>query len=206
VRRPALPSGSSSRPGGRSARVRAAVITATLDLLLERGGDAASVAEIAQRAGVHETSIYRRWGTREALLLDAMLSRAEELLPVPDTGSLRADLVDFLRDVVTLLQSSLGASLARMSPQMTDSDAVLRTRRAYWSRRFNLARTMFQRAVQRGELPAGVDLDLALDLLIGPLYLRLLVTGEPLDLDLAERIVGLVLDGLTGSRRKGPAA
>lgn len=186
----------SSRPGGRSARVRAAVMTATLAVLLECGPDHASVANIARRAGVHETSIYRRWGTRETLLLDALLTHAEEVLPVPDTGSLRTDLVQFLGVLIAFLRSPLGAGLARMSPMLTGDATLAVTRQAYWSRRFELARGMFQKAIQRGELPADVDLDLALDVLIGPFYLRVLVTGEPLGSDLAERVVGLVLDGL----------
>ena len=75
------------RPGGRSARVRADVIAATLAELGERGYAALSLDSVARRAGVHKTTLYRRWGTREELVLEAMLERAGEHISVPDTGS-----------------------------------------------------------------------------------------------------------------------
>src|SRR6266511_5046821 len=81
------------RPGGRSARVRSDAIAATLAELAERGYAALSLESIARRAGVHKTTLYRRWGTREELVLEAMLARAGEHISVPDTGSLRGDLL-----------------------------------------------------------------------------------------------------------------
>src|SRR6201986_3287208 len=85
------PPAKARRTGGRSARVRAAVLRATLDALLSCSADDLSIRDVAQRAGVHETSIYRRWGTRANLILDAVQGEIEAAVPPPDTGSLRRD-------------------------------------------------------------------------------------------------------------------
>src|SRR5688572_33420223 len=89
---PRFEPGPRPRPGGRSARVRSAVLEATLELLAERGYDGAEVPEVARRAGVHPTTVYRRWGTKSRLVGEALLERSRPLTPTPDTGSLRPDL------------------------------------------------------------------------------------------------------------------
>src|SRR5689334_5142584 len=96
------------RPGGRSARVRQSVLDATLALLAERGLDGLTVAEVAELAGVHETSIRRRWQTRENLACDAMLNYSEQQLPIPDTGSLREDLATFAAEIAAYDSTPLG--------------------------------------------------------------------------------------------------
>jgi AcrR family transcriptional regulator len=90
------------RPGGRSARVRAAVLYAALEAMAEHG-PSVTISEIARRAGVHATSIQRRWGTTENVIRDAMLTRSQEELPVPDTGTLRGDLMAFARLIAAYL-------------------------------------------------------------------------------------------------------
>src|SRR5581483_3234924 len=85
------------RPGGRSARVQVAVFEATFQLLEERGYEGLSMASIAERAAVHETSLYRRWKTKERLVLDAVNHRVAQEIPVPDTGALRSDLIAVLQ-------------------------------------------------------------------------------------------------------------
>ena len=83
------------RPGGRSARVRAAVLRATLDELAAVGYGNLSFESVAHRAGVHKTTLYRHWPGREALVREALLARSEVTVPIPDTGSLGADLIAF---------------------------------------------------------------------------------------------------------------
>ena len=101
------------RPGGRSARVRQSVLDATLALLGGGGLDKLTVADIAQRAGVHETSIRRRWRTRENLICDALLNYSELHLPIPDTGSLREDLAAFATELAAYLTTPLGRRSSR---------------------------------------------------------------------------------------------
>ena len=96
---------SSARPGGRSARVRAAVLAATLALLSERGYEGTALPDIARRAGVHPTSVYRRWGTKAHVVGEALLEQAHPLTPTPNTGALRGDLQRLLTDGVALVHT-----------------------------------------------------------------------------------------------------
>src|SRR6476660_9644746 len=93
------------RLGGRSARVRAAVFEATRQLLVEKGFADLSIIEISTRSGVNPTSIYRRWGNKVNLAVEAILGSEESQIPIPDTGSLRSDLVQLLRELRRFHQS-----------------------------------------------------------------------------------------------------
>jgi AcrR family transcriptional regulator len=188
------------RLGGRSARVRAAVFAATMQVLQERGYELTSVAEIAGRAGVHETSIYRRWGTKEALLVEVALKQTEEAIRVPDMGALRSDLVQFLEEMKKFFQSPLGVALMQLLVSTAGHAELTAARRTFYSMRFAQVRVLFERAVQRGEIKASVNFQLLTETLIGPLYVRQLLTGEPLSRDLPEQIVELILHGVEVAR------
>jgi AcrR family transcriptional regulator len=191
------------RPGGRSARVRQSVIDATLALLAEAGLDKLTVADIAERAGVHETSIRRRWHTKENLLGDALLNNSEQYLPIPDTGSLREDLVLFASELAAYLRTPLGRALLHAMTTAGEDPALAAARTAFWQARYELASAMIERAIARGEVPATVDSRLALEALIAPLNFRALLTDELLDHDLPRQLADLVLDGISGSGSGG---
>lgn len=191
TRRPAA-----RRTGGRSARVRAAVLQATIDVVLEHGADGLSIAEVAQRAGVHETSIYRRWGTKSALALDAVLDRTRTDLPTPDTGTLRGDLLALLHDVALFVRTPVGGLLLRMAVQ-EDLAEYEAARDQFWTARYAVGATVLDRAESRGELRPGVDRRLAFEALLGSLHTRVLLTREPLDDAFLEGTVDLLLAGLT---------
>ena len=184
------------RTGGRSARVREAVLKATLRVVAEQGADAASIGEIARQARVHETSIYRRWCTKEHLILDALLDYSEEQLPIPDTGTLRDDLVAFATAVTNYLASPLGRTVARSMAVADDDVTLAATRAQFWRSRFDLARVIVDRAKSRGELPDDIDPGMALELLIAPLHFRTLLTRQPVDEQLAGQVVDLLLKGI----------
>jgi AcrR family transcriptional regulator len=175
--------------------VRTRVLNATLDALLEHDVDALSVAEIAQRAGVHETSIYRRWGTRAGLALDAVLSRAQQQIPVPDKGSLREDLVTLLGAIAVFVSSPLGQLLLRMAMRQ-DLPEYEVARSKFWSERLALGSAVLERAAARGELRAGVDHQVVLETLVGPLHVRLLLTRQPLDETFLHDVVDLIVYGI----------
>jgi AcrR family transcriptional regulator len=183
------------RTGGRSARVRTAVLTVTVDVLFESGFDALSIREIAKRAGVHESSIYRRWGTKADLVSDALASRMGLEVPTPDTGSLREDLLALLRALAAFIGTPLGENVVRMALRrdLPDSDAA---RDRFWTDRFTRGSVILDRAEARGELRPGIDRFLTLETLVGPLYLRLLLTREPLNEAIIENIVDLMLTGI----------
>jgi len=188
------------RTGGRSARVREAVIDATIDSLMAGAGHDLSIAEVARRAGVHETSIYRRWGTKANLALDAVVSRTQEAIPAPDTGSLRGDLLALLRGFAAFESTPLGSTLLRLAP-LQDPPEFATTRAGYWAERFDLVGKVLDRAEARGELRRRVDRRLALEALIGPLHVRLMLTREPVDDDFHEAVVDLVLAGIAAGGR-----
>jgi len=183
------------RTGGRSARVRTAVLTVTVEVLFESGFDALSIREIAKRAGVHESSIYRRWGTKADLVSDALASRMGLEVPTPDTGSLREDLLALLRALAAFIGTPLGENVVRMALRrdLPDSDAA---RDRFWTDRFTRGSVILDRAEARGELRPGIDRFLTLETLVGPLYLRLLLTGEPLNEAIIESVVDMMLTGI----------
>lgn len=193
------------RPGGRSARVRAAVLRATLEAMTEHGPGGVTISEIARRAGVHATSVQRRWGTAENAMLDAMLTHSQEELPIPDTGSLRGDLIAFARLIAAYLASPLGAALNRTMAVAEDDPERTDGRTRFWRSRYDAARAMFDRAIERSEMSADTDPGRALELLVAPLHFRTLLIRQPIDDSLIEELVDTLLRGLADrtERRKG---
>ena len=184
------------RTGGRSARVREAVLHATVEVVAEAGYAGLSFEEVARRSGVHKTTVYRRWPTTAALVLDALLERSAESVPVPDTGSVREDLRRFVRAIAANITSPLGAALVATLTGEPADEAVDALVHEFWRARFALAGEIVQRGIERGELRADVDPDLVVELLVAPLYLRLLVTREPVTRRYADRVVDLALAGM----------
>jgi AcrR family transcriptional regulator len=199
---PATP-GPRRRPGGRSARIQATVFEATIQLLQEQGYEALSFATIAERTGVHETTLYRRWKTKELLVIDAVANQVAQDIPIPDTGALRSDLIQLLQLLRTFLQSSVGQALIQTGIAARNVPAIGTLYKDYWQRRSTLLRPLFVRAITRGELSPQTDIPLLFETLIGVLYVRLFVLGESLDETLPERIVDLVLSGVYKSLPTG---
>lgn len=201
----------SSRPAApplrrRGENMRRAVLSAAVDLLSAEGLAGATVSAVARSAGVHETSIYRRWKTRENLIAEALVAELDAALPIPDTGDVREDLARFFVSLVRLLRTSQGQALLRLS---VERDDTLDDRRGpYWKDRLERATVMVRRGVERGELAADTDPRLLIEAVSGPLFARVLVSDAPLDEDLAERLVTLVLDGARArpDRDRGPVS
>jgi len=176
------------RPGGRSARVRSAVLGATVEILAGEGYEHLSVESVAARAGVHKTTVYRRWPTKADLVADAVRERAQQLVPVPDTGTLAGDLRALARSIAGNIGSDVGTRMARtLIAAAVVSDEIAATQREFWAERFALTGVIVERAIARGELPPRTDARFVLETLIGPLYVRLLLTGEPIDAKFADR-------------------
>lgn len=184
------------RPGGRAARVRQAVLAAAMEVLAEHGLARLTIAEVAARAGVNETTVYRRWGSREKLALDAMLTASDEGIPVPDTGAVRTDLAAFARALADYLATPLGRAVVRGAVLGADDPALAESWQTFWQSRLDQAGVIVRRAVERGELPADTDTALALELLCAPLQARAVLAHRTLDPTLPTRLADLVLDGL----------
>jgi AcrR family transcriptional regulator len=178
--------------------VRRAVLAAAFEELAETGLAGATVAGVARRSGVHETTIYRRWVTRENLLVEAMLARSAETVPAPDTGSTRGDLLAIVRAVIAYVSTPTGlAALQAAALPVDDTNSAARA--AFWAGRLEALRPVVERGIARGDLKAGTDPVLLLEVLVAPVHGRLLLTGEPIDDALTERLVDLVLDGASAS-------
>jgi AcrR family transcriptional regulator len=169
-----------------------------LQAVAEHGADVVSISEIARQAEVHETSIYRRWPTKDHLLLDALLDYSEATLPVPDTGTLRGDLVEFATEVTAYLASPLGRTLARAMAVAGDDDTLAAARAQFWKSRLDLASAMIEHAKVRSEVPADLHAATALELVIAPLHFRALLTHQAIDEQAIEQLVDLLLAGLVG--------
>ena len=188
----------SARPGGRSGRVRAAVLAATSHVLADAGYDGLTFDAVAARAGVHKTTVYRRWPTKPELVADATRELSQQRVPVPDTGSLAGDLAALARSVARNIGSEIGGRVARTMIAAAGASADVAERSAaFWAERLVLTGEIVERAVARGEVPVGTDPVLVVETLVGPLYVRLLLTGEPVDAAFADRVAALVAAGAT---------
>ncbi|BDT89485.1 TetR/AcrR family transcriptional regulator [Nocardia cyriacigeorgica] len=184
-------------PQLRGARLRCAVLDATLARIETVGIDDVRVADIAAAAGVHETSVYRRWKTLPRLLLDALLSRMETQIPIPDTGSVRTDLIEFMTMLVRFARSPSGAALIR-STAITDTDAeAAAVRRDFWTVRLAASQDIVRRGIERGEIAATVDPRLTMLTLGGLVHMYITQLDGDIPDDLPETAVDLLMAGLT---------
>jgi AcrR family transcriptional regulator len=169
------------RPGGRTARVREAVLNAAGDALAEHGFDALDLADISRRAGVGKTTVYRRWGTPTALAADLLEDMAEQSLPRADTGSLDGDLLANARLVVKTLTDRRQGPLfkALIAASLCDEQAAAALHRFYAARIGEWAPCITD-AIGRGELPLGTDPHAVVSAVSAPLYYAFLTTGDRL--------------------------
>jgi AcrR family transcriptional regulator len=185
-----------TRPGGRTARVREAVLHAAGDALAEGGFDALDLAEIARRAGVGKTTVYRRWNTPGALAADLLADMAEQSLPRSDTGSLHGDLTENARLVVKTLTDERQGRLfkALIAASLCNAQAAEALHRFYEVRIGEWAGCVTD-AVARGEIPAGTDPRAVVAAVSAPLYYALLNTGAVLNTADADRAAAAAVAG-----------
>ncbi len=185
------------RPGGRAERVRSSVLQAATELLTEVGYDKMSVEAVAARAGVHKTTVYRRWPTKAELTADAAALHSADAVPIPDTGTVVGDLRLLAREVVANIGTDGGARRSRsIAAAAAASDELATAMHGFWAHRLALSADVIDRAIQRGELPASADANLIIETVIGPLWVRLLLTGEPITEELADHVVELITAGI----------
>lgn len=199
--------GASRGPGRpRDARHDATILAATLRILQEQGYGGLTIEGVAASAGVSRPTIYRRWPSKPALVVAALVQSARLAVPVLDTGSLRRDLIAVQRRQVDLMNApdarrvtaGLIADLAT-DPELAEtyvSQYLAPRRAAVWQ--------VLQRGVDRNELDAGVDFAFVYDLLVGPLFMRAVVWGQPLAPDAAEKTADVILAAFAGDRTRPP--
>ncbi|WP_405486281.1 TetR/AcrR family transcriptional regulator [Nocardia sp. NBC_00511] len=172
----------SLRPGGRTARVRDAVLRAAGDLLADHGFATLDLTEVAARAEVGKTTVYRRWRTPAGLVADLLVDMAETSLPHSDTGALGDDLLANARLVAKTLTDPRQSRLFRaVIAAATSDDTAATALHAFYDTRLTEWSPCVAAAVTRGEVPAGTDPRAVLSAVSAPLYYRLLASGDPLD-------------------------
>jgi AcrR family transcriptional regulator len=188
----------------RDGRADRAILSTTLELIAERGVHAFRTEDVAARAGVGKGSIYRRYRSKDALVTAAVAALVREEIRLPDTGSTRGDLLALMREAVELYSSPLPARLMpNLIGAMAEHPELARAvRGGFIAGRRSALSEVLRRGVERGDLRPDLDLELALDVLGGPLFYRLLVTGGPLDEQLAEGVADLVMRGFAPDEPK----
>lgn len=175
----------------RSAECDRAILDAALAEYAAHGVDGMSVDAVAARAGVSKATIYRRYPSKVELVVAAAFEVAAERAPQPDTGSLRGDLRAVLYNLRALLDDSVLGAAVRMLPfDAVRHDDLARMHREFVRERRRLTYAVFDRAVGRGEMRAGVPFDFAADALVAPLFYRHLVLRERVDDAYVEAVVG----------------
>ncbi len=180
------------RPGGRTARTRAAVLAAAVAELAEHGYADVSVERVAQRAGIAKTTIYRRWGGLNGLLADLMAGYAAQEIAVPDEGDLGSDLRALSRSVVGSIQDpAIGAAFAAIVAAAVQDPAARGMLSRFIAGRTAIMSVVVDRAARRGEVPAGTDAAEVIQTVTAQLFYRLFVTGEPFSEATADRAAAI---------------
>jgi AcrR family transcriptional regulator len=190
------------RPGGRTARTRAAVMAAVIDELSEHGYAGARLERVAARAGVAKTTIYRRWGSLDGLLADLMAERAAQEIPVPDEGDLGSDLRVLARHAVASVRDpAVRAALASIVAAAVQSPAAREVLTRFLAGRTATMTVIVDRAVQRGEVAAGTDAAGIIRTVTALIYYRLFIAGEQASEELADSAAAIA----TAAARAGAA-
>jgi AcrR family transcriptional regulator len=187
---------------GRSEEARQSVLEAADDLLVELGYARLTIEGIAQRAGVAKQTIYRWWPSKNDVLMDAFVQDAAEALIPSDSGDLRQDLRTQARKLVHFLtKSDAGAVFRALTAQAQHEPALAaRLRSEHLTKQRSYDRLPFERALARGTLAPDTDIDLAVDQLVGPIYYRLLVTGQNASPKFTDALIDAILNYVSLAR------
>ena len=193
--------GTATVPPSTTSRSHQAILAATRELLAEGGVQRLTVEGVAARAGVAKTTIYRRWRSKDELALAVLIDMVEQVASVPDLGDTRAELVAFVDGAVKILGSTLMGRVMQglVSDLAADPALAQAFRERVVARRLAEVRRLVERGIERGHLRSDSDPELVNELLFGPVYYRLLLSGAPLEAGLAERIVEAVLPAFSAT-------
>jgi AcrR family transcriptional regulator len=189
----------------RNPELDGAILDAALELLAEEGYERMSIESIAQRAGVGKPTIYRRWASKQAIVIDAV-ARLADVAETPTDGTVRERLTTLVeglwekashtRDDRTSLLSHLVGEIHR-SPELRDA-----VRSTFIANRRRRVKALLREGVDSGEIDAGVDLEVATDLVLSPMLARKLLTGGRISKDVGRRIVDMLFDGWTPAEKE----
>ena len=180
--------------------VTAAITEAVLDELAETGYGKLSMEAVARRAGVGKSALYRRWPSKQEMVMAVLAEFSLDLATAPDSGTLRGDLLGILQ---ALREWLTHPRFSRILPDLAaegvrNPEVAEAVRTAIGEPRRAVGATVLRRAVDRGELPADTDLEMALDLIAAPVYWRLSVRRAPAEPDYLDNLADVVLRALKG--------
>lgn len=181
----------------RNVETQKSILSASYDLLLEDGFGTVTVEKIAERAGVSKATIYKWWPNKAAVVIDGFLAAAAERLPIPDTGSAFQDLLIHATNVTRFMLSREGKVIAELIGEgQFDAGLAEAYQTRYIHPRRLEARQLLERGVRNGELKGNLDIELSIDLIYGPIFYRLLVTGGLLDDVYIQNLVHSAFQGI----------
>ncbi|HWC78366.1 MAG TPA: TetR/AcrR family transcriptional regulator [Pseudonocardiaceae bacterium] len=178
--------------------ITAAINQAVLDELVEKGYARLSMEGVAKRAGAGKSALYRRWSTKQEMVLAVLAEFSVPMADIPETGSLRGDIKASITAIIDWMTHPM---FGRIMPDLIAESARnpelgQAIKRAIGEPRRMLARAKLERAVRRGELPPDTDLELAQDLLAAPVYWRMVVRQTPIEPDYLDRVTDALLRAL----------
>ncbi len=187
----------SGRGRPRSPETRAKILKAAYEMLIEVGFMDLTIEGVAAKAEVGKPTIYRRWKTKAALVMDAFLEAVNPELAFPDSGSVVEDFREQMQKLVKLMNSPRGEVLANViGCGQADRELIAVYLENWLTPRREDAKRIFQRGVDRGELREGIDPEVAIDALYSPLFYRLLLKHQPLTDEFVDELVDLVMEGI----------
>jgi len=181
----------------RSERAHRAILQAANDLLESEQFAAVTVEAIAERAGVSKATVYRWWPNRAAVVMDGFLSIVSSQVPFPHTGRAREDIRIHMRRLAEAFSGKIGSTVAALIAEGQSDPELAEALRSRWlSVRRAEAREILELGIERGELREDLDPEVAVDVLYGPIYYRMLVGHAPLDDDFANALADHIFSGL----------
>lgn len=182
----------------RCEETRMDILNASYDLLIENGFAAITVEKIAERAKVSKATIYKWWPNKAAVIIDGYLNATSVELPMPDTGSTVEDMFIQVNNFVKFLTTRKGNVITEIIAEgQHDSQLADIYRKAYFTPRREISKQILERGISRGELAKDLNLDVTMDLIWGPIFYRLLITGQVIDEAFVKKLINYSFHGIT---------
>lgn len=183
------------KPGRpRSEETRKTILATAYKMLIEEGFTTVTVEEIAKRAGVSKATIYKWWPNKAAVVLDGFFEATANLLPIPDTGSVKEDLFIQVNNLTSFFLSSKGKGITELiAAGQFDSSIAEEFRKRYIIPRRQITRSLIERGIDKGQLTRDIDIDLLIDMLYAPTFYRILITGESINEEYIHKVLNQTL-------------
>ncbi len=186
----------------RSKRAHEAILSAAAELIHERSYSDVCIEAIAARAGVGKQTIYRWWPSKAAVVMEACAAQVARVVPLPDTGSVREDLRDYLTHICAFFTDHLSkpAIAGLLAEAQCDPELAQAFQQRLLTQRRAVLRTILERGVARGELRDEVDRDLIMDVVHGAIWYRTLLLKSAMDQTFVENVINQIMAGMAPSK------